>query len=198
MRQDFLKECMSDPALVKGMVPIDEFNRVYCLKCFQKECERSAAGGTLFTRRVENWKTDLFEKPPRAKDDDPKYAGIRAKKFLQMAKEVVELRANGVNYEVQTSEMPELPQALRPKEAVAAPPAVETEPEVQDPPSVPAPPGPLLEAPAPPPPPVEPARVPSTTELQNTPFDQGAVLPGGESEEKVAEVGGTYVFGSDE
>lgn len=195
MAQDFLRECMSDPALVQGQVPIDEFNKAYCVRCVQKECARAGLNGSLLARRAATWRTNLFESPPRAAENDPKYQAIRAKKFLQTSNEVVELRNNGVNYEVQTREMPEAlrkntpePPALDPQPApprFVAPPEPPPEPpaaleRVEPPPDPPAAPSPRLDAPP-----------------QNTPFDQGTVLPGGSSE-KTVEVGGSYVFGSDE
>ena len=207
MSQDFLRECMSDPALVQGQVPIDEFNKAYCVRCVQKECARAGLNGSLLARRAATWHTSLFEKPPRAADDDPRYQSIRAKKFLQTSSDVVELRNNGVNYEVQTREMPE---ALR--KNPPEPPAFDPLPPPPAPvwasePAPPAPPAPepvkaappVLDAPSPPepvpdaPPPPRPVDAPP----QNTPFEQGMILPGG-SDEKTVEVGGSYVFGSDD
>lgn len=196
MAQDFLKECMSDPALVQGQVPMDEFNRAFCIRCVQKECSRAGLNGSLFARRTATWKENLFDKPPRADEADPKYQGIRSKRFLQVSTDVVELRKNGVNYEVQTREMPEIPAALR-KDT--------PEPPALDP--TPPPPAPIPEPPTPVPVPeltVQPQAVPDApppvhnAPFQNTPFDQGTVLPGGQPAEQVTEVGGSYVFGSDE
>lgn len=196
MSQDFLRECMSDPALVQGQVPIDEFNKAYCVRCVQKECARAGLNGSLLARRAATWKVNLFENPPRAAENDPKYQSIRAKKFLQTASEVVELRSNGVNYEVQTREMPEAlrgtpsaPQPLDPtppQPVWAAPPA--PPPVVRAPPP---PPEPVLAAPSP-----DALPRPVDAPPQNTDFEQGTVLPGG-SDEKMVEVGGTYVFGSE-
>jgi hypothetical protein len=201
MSQDFLRECMSDPALVQGQVPIDEFNKAYCVRCVQKECARAGLNGSLLARRAATWHTNLFEKPPRAAEDDPRYQSIRAKKFLQTSSEVVELRNNGVNYEVQTREMPEALRKNPPEPPAFDPPppapvwAAEPVPPAPEP--VQAIPEPVLDAPSVPPavsaPPVRPVDAPP----QNTPFEQGTVLPGGSSE-KTVEVGGSYVFGSDE
>ena len=192
MAQDFLRECMSDPALVQSQVPIDEFCKAYCVRCVQKECARAGLNSSLLARRAVTWKTNLFDNPPRAEENDPKYQSIRAKKFLQTTHEVVELRNNGVNYEVQTHEMPE---ALRkntpeaptlgpPPPVFAAPPPpapVQAPPELEEP---------AQAAPSAP----EPRRVDAPP--QNTPFEQGTILPGG-SNEKTVEVGGSYVFGDE-
>src|SRR5690348_6277675 len=80
-RADFLKECMSDPALVTSPVPIDEFQRNYCIVCANRECARSSANNLAFDRRVANWESTLFTNAPRAKDDDPNFVRIRSKNF---------------------------------------------------------------------------------------------------------------------
>jgi hypothetical protein len=196
MSQDYLRECMSDPALVQGPTPIDEFSKAFCIRCIQKDCTRARLNGSLFARRVETWKTNLFDSPPRAKDDDPRYQSIRAKRFLQTANEVVELRQGGVNYEVQTREMPEIPAALRREPVVAAPEPVPSPAPVPEP-VVQTQTAPVDLAPPPPPPPPPPAPVRDAS-FQNTPFEQGTVLPGGQPQEKVTEVGGSFTFGSDE
>lgn len=195
MSQDYLRECMSDPALVQGPTPIDEFSKAFCIRCIQKDCTRARLNGSLFARRAETWKVNLFDSPPRAKDDDPRYQTIRAKKFLQTANEVVELRQGGVNYEVQTREMPDLPAALR-KEPPAAPAETTPEPETPEPTVQTQIAPPDLDPPAPPPPP--PAQPVHDASFQNTPFEQGTVLPGGQPQEKVTEVGGSFTFGLDE
>ncbi len=199
-KTDFLRECMSDPALTQGPVPIDEFQKAYCVRCIQKDCERARLNGSLFARRTATWKEVLFDKPPRAADDDPRFASIRGKKFLQLAGDVTSVRQGGVNYEVQEREMPA---ALRRPEVTTPAPL---EPELTPP--TPAttivaspPPPPQAPDPAPPPPPdtapqTRPVAPPAP--MQNTPFEQGTVLPGGKPAEKIVEVGGSFTFGGDD
>lgn len=201
MSQDYLRECMSDPALVQGPTPIDEFSKAFCIRCIQKDCTRARLNGSLFARRAETWKKNLFDSPPRASDDDPRYQAIRAKKFLQTVNDVIELRQGGVNYEVQTREMPDIPAALRKAPVVATPePAPSPDPPAPDPPRLHIPTFEQAPPPAPPAPPPQAAPPPAVHDapFQNTPFEQGTVLPGGQPQEKVTEVGGTFTFGSDE
>jgi hypothetical protein len=82
---DYLRECISDPALVKGPMPIDEFNKCYCVRCIRTDCTRSTGNNLGFMRRVKNWRHDLFEAPPRAADNDPSFNTIRAKQFIQVS-----------------------------------------------------------------------------------------------------------------
>lgn len=197
MSQDYLRECMSDPALVQGPTPIDEFGKAFCIRCIQKDCTRARLNSSLFARRAETWKENLFDNPPRAKDNDPRYQDIRAKRFLQTAQEVIELRRGGVNYEVQTREMPDLPAALRKEPTPPAEPPLEPAPLPVTPVQTQA--APLdLDPPAPPPAPPPPAPPAHSAPFHNTPFEQGTVLPGGKPAEKITEVGGSFTFGSDE
>src|SRR5271156_5711688 len=78
---DFLRECMTDPALVSGPVPHNEFMEHVCRRCDNKECSLSVANSLSFTKRATNWKKDLFLEVPRADDNDPLYAAIRQKNF---------------------------------------------------------------------------------------------------------------------
>lgn len=89
---DFLRDCMTDPALVpKGPIPIDDFTKVYCLRCSVKECSRSVSSNFIFTNRVMNWKRDLFDAPPRATDNDPVFAEIRTKRFIQIPVQIEQI-----------------------------------------------------------------------------------------------------------
>src|SRR5271157_4373925 len=106
-RLDFLKECMTDPALVpRGPVPINEFNRVYCLRCGRAECSRSAGSNLAFTNRALNWKHDLFEAPPRADENDPMFADIRAKKFISASDNVEQVPSEIIQVPVQLEQAP--------------------------------------------------------------------------------------------
>ena len=78
---DYLKDCMSDPALISHPLPIDQFSRSFCMVCSQKACSRSRANTMIFTERVATWRSRLFTNVPRASDDDPNYAIVKAKIF---------------------------------------------------------------------------------------------------------------------
>src|SRR5271166_5111236 len=80
-KTDFLRECMSDPALISQPIPIDQFSRSYCVVCSNKECCRSRANTMIFPERVQSWKLRLFDDVPRASDDDKNFEHIRAKNF---------------------------------------------------------------------------------------------------------------------
>lgn len=77
-KNDFLKECMSE----LPPIPIDEFNKGYCLLCGNHDCSRSAANNSKFEIRVNSWKERLFTNVNRANDRDPNFESIRQKKFL--------------------------------------------------------------------------------------------------------------------
>jgi hypothetical protein len=82
-KTDMMRECITDPSLVNDAVPIDEFQKQYCIRCIQQECTRSIASKSSFNRRVENWEKDLFQSPPRASETDPSFETIRNKVFAQ-------------------------------------------------------------------------------------------------------------------
>src|SRR5512135_2096050 len=88
-KADFLRECMTDPALVSQPVPIDQFSRAFCVVCAYKPCVRSRANTMVFTERVANWVPRMFTQVPRAADDDPNYARIRAKNFQSVNEPLV-------------------------------------------------------------------------------------------------------------
>lgn len=207
LKNDFLKECMSDPAIGGGRsIPIDEFNRSWCVRCQQKDCGRAGLNNSLLVRRAETWKEKLFDKPPRADDADSRFDHIRAKRFLPTQSEAA--RQPVPAYEVRPANVPAMMQSVEelvePEEA-EIPDGPDTEPELENPPSEPAPlfvqPAPQPVAPAP-----QPVRQPAPAQTQNTPFEQGMMIGGKAppqqqsqaSDDQVVEVGGTYVFGSDE
>lgn len=89
MKSDFLRECMSDPALVERPMPIDHFAQAFCIVCSQKECTRSRSNTMLFTERVSTWKSRLFDNVPRADDNDTNYGRIRAKNFQSVEDPII-------------------------------------------------------------------------------------------------------------
>lgn len=183
-KPDYLKDCMSD---VPG-VPIDDFNRSWCVVCTNSGCSRSSANGLAFTRRAENWKEDLFLNVRRAPEDDPKYASIRAKAFIVPTP----------SYEVssQTSSPTPGPKWFTPVtvEEEDLPPDTDPAPEPSAQTSD-------LQVPAEPPP--QAPRAPQPLPVigsSNTPFSQGTVLTGAlpVKTEVVMQPGQTYTFGEDE
>ncbi len=82
-KPDFLKDCISDPALVTPgqPVPIDAFVKHYCIRCGNRACERAGSNNMAFDKRVQNWHENLFVNPPRADDSDTSFSQIRAKNF---------------------------------------------------------------------------------------------------------------------
>jgi len=177
---------MSDPALTKaGPMPFDMFNRSYCAVCGNRECSRSALNGMAFDARVLNWKKDMFDSVPRADDADTGYDRIREKRFLQ-----VQGPAPQVSTQAWIPEMRHGVQIQEPE------PAVEPA-HSEEPPAVLASPRPEAE-----PKPVQ--RQAPDYALENTPFAQGTVLPGGppspagEGKDVVMSPGGSFTFGSDE
>jgi len=187
---DYLKECMSDPALTKaGPVPLDVFNRSYCVVCGNRECSRSALNGMAFDARVLNWKKDMFDSVPRADEADTGYDRIREKRFLPV---------QGQGQPVSTQAwIPELRHGVLIQESEPEPPAATAHSEEPSP----APPAPPAQAARP----NQPApRQAGDYTLENTPFVQGTVLPGGQpapagtGKDVVLNPGGSFTFGSDD
>ncbi len=81
--QDFLKECMGD---MGNKIPIDEFNKGFCIRCNNSSCTRSKTKGFKFVERANNWKSMYFDDVKRANEKDPKYEEIRSKKFISIPK----------------------------------------------------------------------------------------------------------------
>ncbi|HED06467.1 MAG TPA: hypothetical protein ENI61_07270 [Ignavibacteria bacterium] len=91
VRQDFLKECMSDV----GNSPLDEFNKYFCIQCQNVICVRAGGNNSLFKKRTSSWEDSLFNRVSRAKVDDHRFDSIRSKNFLPIIKSTVhEIRHN--------------------------------------------------------------------------------------------------------
>lgn len=178
MKNDFLKECMSDPALVKpgASVPIDDFNKSYCIVCANRECTRSISNNMAFDKRVQNWQNDLFINPPRASDDDPKFVNIRNKNFAPAGHRI---------------EIPGSPNfiSVQSKAQVESPPRIETLDNA------------VIQIPSRfSPQPVNESASENRQAVQavqdNTNFSQGVILPGKDKEKKenVDQPGSTFTF----
>jgi hypothetical protein len=76
MARDLYGECNDKE------MPLVEFQAGWCSRCMSPECTRSLHGKTRFDVRTETWLERLFLHPPTMAADDPRYAGIAAKKFL--------------------------------------------------------------------------------------------------------------------
>jgi hypothetical protein len=177
-KADYLRECMSDPALVQKPLPIDQFSQMFCVVCGQKVCARSRASNMIFTERVATWKERLFDKVPRAADNDENYSRIRAKNFKNIEApisigqkplptfEPLEENPHSESSEV-SEEKPQI--VIVESKEVPAPFAAprQTEPQV----------------------------------LVNTPFGAGVTLPGKPVDNKIdvfIEPGGSFTFGDDD
>lgn len=95
-KADFLRECMSDPALVDRPTPIDQFCRSFCVVCGNKECTRSRANLMSFTARAAEWEDRMFNKVPRAAPNDEKFTYIRSKNFRQTNVEVLTIHSQPI------------------------------------------------------------------------------------------------------
>lgn len=83
VKNDFLKECLSEVSSKIGkMVPIDDFNKNFCVVCVNHECSRAASGKLKFENRVNNWESIYFTGVSRADNNDPKFEHIRMQKFV--------------------------------------------------------------------------------------------------------------------
>lgn len=190
-RADFLKECMSEA----GQMPLDDFNLAYCVRCANRECARSGAGQMSFDRRVQNWQKDMFSNVPRAQENDPRYSSIRSKHFRSANSSTIAT----VNLQGRTAAVMEhvepraaIPSDLNPNTNTTATTPV-NEPLVPKESPTQVTPTPTQASPSPKP------------QTYNTPFVQGAMLPGHEEDKSGDEstvemdAGGTFTFGgSDE
>lgn len=177
MKNDFLKECMSDV----GNMPMNDFNQYYCMRCNNHQCDRARVNNHIFVKRVTNWKENLFDNVQRADENDPKYAQIRSLRFMPKNPPLGDVTLNPDPMPSPVVEMPRNEPVVAAPEPVLVPPN-DDEPEatsVDDEPSEPDP------VPSP--------SQPQPAAVKNTPFQQGYIM-----EEKkdpgVLPVGGTFVF----
>lgn len=84
-QQDFWGECF-DPAA--GMSP-NQFTGTFCNRCMNGECERSAAEGTSWFRRVSTQEDRLLLYPKFADPRDPKYRDVANLDFRSALKEAI-------------------------------------------------------------------------------------------------------------
>lgn len=159
-------------------LPIDQFNTAFCVMCGNRQCSRSGANNLAFDRRVSNWKNDLFDNVPRASDRDPGFDHIRLKRFIPI--------------EPESTVVPDV--YSREPDVVINVQSTEAQTEAKENLSVP----------------LAFRRIPSTPASQtpqaaNTPFIQGAMLPGNDQsvvkispQETEIESGGSFTFGGDD
>lgn len=180
VKLDFLQECMS----TFSNMPMDSFNKQFCIVCANRDCSRSAASHSVFDSRVASWQDRLFNRVPRAGDDDASYDSIRAKKFLPVVVPGYEIQTHAVQPEFQVIVMGEEPPVSR-----FMPPR--STPSSDDEPSLPVSSSPLPRI-----------RIPSAAPLvTNTPFQQGAMLEGAPpppSPETPKGPGASYTFDDEE
>lgn len=180
-KPDFLQECINDPALVTGPVQIDEFSKAYCLVCANRDCARAGTNNMQFDYRSIHWKEMLFDNVPRADDNDSRYDNIRGKKFLPIQPRIEVpgtpnfVSPNMVSVDPSISRSmakPDDPEVVIATPVIATPESIQIQSKPQSKP---------------------------TTELKNTPFQQGTILPGGPKAEPAKEEtplanGSVYTF----
>lgn len=181
-RSDFLKECMSSV----GQGPLDLFQKAFCSVCYNRECTRSSSHNLSFDRRISNWKKDLFDNVPRADDSDPRYASIRAKKFVTIDRSSPPVFFSNTQEPPISTDVPVQPQIVQPQivQPQSTVPTVSPEPE-QAPQTAPQ----TSQEPA------------VSSDQANTPFSQGTILPGfqrQETSDTVIEPGDTFTFGGND
>ena len=76
--QDFIAECNN------LHVSTEEFCSVWCPRCANSECTRSAVGKGGFDARVRTWEERLFKNPPKLPETDPRFELINAKMFQEV------------------------------------------------------------------------------------------------------------------
>lgn len=188
MKRDYLKECMSDA----GNPPLDKFQIAWCVHCQNAECVRNGGKNFKFNKRVDSWKEDLFESPPRATEEDPRFNDIRLKRFVPVS--------GGKTYELRSSrEVPFIstPAVKEPEKVVTNPPSMPSRFQIDE--GNPTTEDLVIQEPALVAP-VQSAPINShVADLVNTKFTQGAVLPGEkqESGDKVESPGSTFTFDND-
>lgn len=82
---DFWNECF-DPAA--GMSP-NQFTTTFCRVCMNAECERSAADGTSWFKRMSTQEDRLLNNPNFADPRDPRYRDIAHLDFRSALKEAI-------------------------------------------------------------------------------------------------------------
>jgi len=176
-KRDLLSECNDQK------VPLQDFQRQFCVRCQQPECTRSRTGSSLFEDRVNHWYERLFSEVPRMDPADERFPSLSGQRF-------VEVRADRP-YEVQGWVDPLRPEeAASPEPDESVPDTFREEPVIETAPTSPPEPEPSVEElpPSPPPepepsveesPPSPPA--PLTQELGNTPTQAGIMVGGREA-----------------
>jgi len=130
---DFWNECF-DPAM---NISPKEFGQTFCRVCRNIECERSAASGFSWLRRMKTQTERLFDNPTFADPDDPQYEAIRRIDFAQVTAPIeVHSRPGGGDWkDLGPTPAPVLPRPKppTPPPVVAAKPPSETAPVAETP-----------------------------------------------------------------
>jgi hypothetical protein len=85
--RDFWGECF-DP---RAEMPAKTFERTFCRVCMNPGCERSAATGLSWSRRMATQTERLFTNPSFADPDDPRFREIRKIDFPSAVQEAMRL-----------------------------------------------------------------------------------------------------------
>jgi hypothetical protein len=78
IQTDYLHECN------EHRIPQEDFESVFCIRCFQTECARSQAGKSKFDQRVSTWAERLFTNVPRLDTSDPRYETVSGQRFINI------------------------------------------------------------------------------------------------------------------
>ena len=191
MKNDFLQECMSSGE----NIPLDQFQLAWCRVCANRQCARSSLNNSSFDQRVATWKDRLFDNVKRANDEDPNFNTIRSKRFLPIQPQFAQ-PGNTPSF-VTSQIVPEHfdvdsvvkthMESIKPSTDTEKPEVVSEEPKPT-----------MVESVSEPEQKFEQVSVPTVPE--NTPFQQGSMLPNGPegtSPDVFINPGGSYTFGSD-
>lgn len=220
MKDDYLRECLTEvSAKAKQSVPLDDFQREFCLYCYNKQCSRSGTS-TSFDRRTDNWYKDKFLDVPRAKDDDSRFVSVKSSwasaalsvpvrkmpsfdpipvhtpsKFEPLSNENANPPVNSQSVPLQVSSLPSNPTTLGDTWVGEIKSELDETTNVVPPVQVTSP---IADADITPPTPVQtPIQTPPPV-LLNTPFDSAMYVGEKKDQEKIYQPGDTFTFGEEE
>ncbi len=191
-KNDFLRECLeSFPG-----VSLDKFNLLWCTKCGNRQCERSGLNNSAFDKRVRTWREDLFTNVQRAEETDARFDNVRNKKFLPVQETPYSIKSvediayvslqsvqkvqEPTKFMAATESLPKTHEEIHVEPVLVSPTEVDQDPGTSSP--------------------VQ--RQPGVPDIANTPFQQGALIPGAPAQEETGgdEIGegSTYILEDDE
>lgn len=75
---NFLLECNN------LRIPDGDFQKQFCCRCANVDCELARAKGSRFDQRVQNWEARLFTEVPTIGPEDSRYQGIANQPFVNV------------------------------------------------------------------------------------------------------------------